>query len=213
MNNSSISNYETTRNAMEKKFLEYDQKQMISKFGLENSEEYLYMNFVSRKCRISRAEGKVEYYSEAENVWVHADYNVSMTIFDVLCYSKPDCRLSGKFVSLNALKGLVVASAPGADMFAGNAAYFTNKCRQLQAACEKLGGTPEKVGDVSYKIPLFDFMDVILQFWDGDEEFAPVLRVLWDENTLNYMHYETTFYAASHLFERLTQLTENGKMK
>ena len=53
MNNSSISNYETTRNAMEKKFLEYDQKQMISKFGLENSEEYLYMNFVSRRISLN----------------------------------------------------------------------------------------------------------------------------------------------------------------
>lgn len=196
---------------MEKKFLEYDQKQMISKFGLKNSENYLYMNFVGRECRIGRNTGKVEYYSEEENAWLHGDYNVSMTIFDVLCYSKPDCGLSGKFVSLNALKGLVVASAPGPDMFAKNAVYFTNKCRQLQEACEKLGGIPEKVGDVSYKIPLFDFMDVILQFWDGDEEFAPVLRVLWDENTLDYMHYETTFYAASHIFERLAQLSENSR--
>lgn len=102
----------------------------------------------------------------------------------------------------------MVASAPGSDMFAGDAARFAGKCAQLEEACESLGGTPEKVGDVSYKIPLLDFMDVILQFWDGDEEFAPVLRVLWDENILDYMHYETTFYATSHLFERLKKLVE-----
>lgn len=206
MERSAISNYEVTRNSMEKKFLEYDQQQMIDKFGLKNTKEYLFMNFIGQECRISRIGGKVEYYSNEENSWVHADYNVSMTIFDVLCYSKPDCRLSGQFVSLNALKGLVVASAPGPDMFAKNAACFSGRCSQLQDACVKLGGTPEKVGDVSYKIPLFDFMDVILQFWDGDKEFAPVLRVLWDENILDYMHYETTFYATSHLFERLQKL-------
>ena len=194
MERSAISNYEVTRNSMEKKFLEYDQRKMIEKFGLKNSEEYLFMNFAGQECRISRINGKVEYYSNEENSWIHAGFNASMTIFDVLCYSKPDCRPSGKFVSLNALRGLMVASAPGSDMFAGDAARFAGKCAQLE--------------DVSYKIPLFDFMDVILQFWDGDEEFAPVLRVLWDENILDYMHYETTFYATSHLFERLKKLVE-----
>ena len=208
MERSAISNYEVTRNSMQKKYLEYDQQKMIEKFGLKNSEEYLFMNFAGQECRISRTNGKVEYYSNEENSWIHAGFNASMTIFDVLCYSKPDCRPSGKFVSLNALRGLMVASAPGSDMFARDAARFAGKCAQLEEACESLGGTPEKVGDVSYKILLFDFMDVILQFWDGDEEFAPVLRVLWDENILDYMHYETTFYATSHLFERLKKLAE-----
>lgn len=208
MDRAAVSNYDKTRNSMEKKFLEYDQNHMIDKFSLKYSEKYLFINFLSMEYRIDRTEGKVEYFSEMEKSWLHADYNVSMTIFDVLCYSKPDCKPAGNFVSLNALKGLMVASAPGADMFAKEAALFADKCLQLKTACEKLGGITEKVGDVSYRIPLFDFMDVILQFWDADEEFEAVLRVLWDENTLDYMHYETTFYATSHLVERLVELSE-----
>ena len=47
-------------------------------------------------------------------------------------------------------------------------------------ACERLGGSPGKVGDVSYTIPLFDFFPVMLQFWDGDDEFGPVLKIMWD---------------------------------
>ena len=62
------------------------------------------------------------------------------------------------------------------------------------------------MGDVSYKIPLFDFLPVILQFWDADEEFDSVLKFMWNENILDYMHYETTFFAASHLLSRLTEL-------
>ena len=208
MKESTISNYDITRDAMEKKFLEYDQQTMIEKFDLLHSEEYIFVNLVGREHRIRRDTGRVEYYSEKENAYLHADYLAALTIFDALCYSKPDCRLSGNFVSLNAVKGLVIAAGPGSDMFAQRAARFAGKCPQLAAACEKLGGTPQKVGDVSYKIPLFDFMDVVFQFWDADEEFVAALRILWDENILDYMHYETTFYATSCLLEELTRLVE-----
>ena len=31
---------------------------------------------------------------------------------------------------------------------------------------------------------------------------------MWDENILSYMHYETTWFAAAHLWERLAGLME-----
>ena len=46
---------------------------------------------------------------------------------------------------------------------------------------------------------------MILQFWDADEEFEAVLKIMWDENILDYMHYETTYFAASHLLSRLKE--------
>ena len=61
------------------------------------------------------------------------------------------------------------------------------------------------MGDVSYTIPLFDFFPVTLQFWDGDEEFDPVLKLMWDRRTLDFMRYETTYYAADHLLQRLLE--------
>ena len=51
------------------------------------------------------------------------------------------------------------------------------------------------MGDVSYTIPLFDFFPVMLQFWDGDEEFDPVLKLMWDRRTL-----------ADYLLERLLEI-------
>ena len=96
----------------------------------------------------------------------------------------------------------------GGSGFGKNAAVFAGRCEDLKKACEKLGGVPEKVGDVAYKLPLFDFMEVIFQFWDADEEFEASVRILWDENILSYMRFETTFYAALHLLERLKELAE-----
>lgn len=200
------SNYDITRDATEARFLEYDQGKIIEKFHLQHDDEYLYLLFAGRDYRISRRTGRTEYRLPDTGAYVHGGFNEVLTIFDVLCGSRPDCCLSGKFVSLNAVKGLVVAAAPGAEFFAKEAGTFAGKCELLREACRKLGGVPEKVGDVSYRIPLFDFMDVILQFWDADEEFDAVVKILWDENILDYMRYETTFYASLHLLERLQEL-------
>ena len=49
-------------------------------------------------------------------------------------------------------------------------------------------------------------MPVILQFWDADEEFDAALKIMWDTNTLDFMRFETTFYASNHLLERLKEL-------
>ena len=91
----------------------------------------------------------------------------------------------------------------GGNLFNGSARAFNHRTEVLRAACERLGGTPGTVGDVSYTIPLFGFFPVTLQFWDGDEEFDPVLKLMWDRRTLDFMRYETTYYAADHLLQRL----------
>ena len=200
------SNYDRMRDQMETEFLNYDQEKMIRKYGLEHDDSYLYLTFVGRKCRIGRDSGRVEWTEDDFRHALHADYNVSMTIFDVLCYAKDDCCLSGRFMPVNQLKGTVQSASPGKDMFNGSAKKFDRHTEQLSKACELLGGQKETVGDVSYRIPLFEFMPVILQFWESDEEFPAVLKLMWDENILSYIHFETTFFAAGHLLERLSSL-------
>ena len=52
---------------------------------------------------------------------------------------------------------------------------------------------------------LFDGLPVLIQLWFGDEEFPAVLRLLWDENALMYLKYETTWFAKGLLLERLRE--------
>lgn len=202
------SNYDRMRDQMEKEFLNYGQEKMIRKYGLAYDDAYLYLTFVGRRCRIGRDNGRVEWTEDDFCHAAHADYNVSMTVFDVLCYAKDDCCLSGRFMPVSQLKGIVQSASPGKDMFSGTAKKFDRHAGQLAKACELLGGQKETVGDVSYRIPLFDFLPVILQFWESDEEFPPVLKLMWDENILSYMHFETTFFAAGHLLERLSSIVQ-----
>lgn len=59
---------------------------------------------------------------------------------------------------------------------------------------------------MAYQLWLFPFLPVILRFWDADEDFPASLQVLLDQNTLDFIHYETLMFALSHLMQRLRQL-------
>lgn len=200
------SNYIKTRDKMEREFVRYDQEQMIRKFQLDHTPEFLFINFAGEKYRVSRLTGRVELCLPHEAGFIHAGFNESMTIFDVLCCSKPGCRLCGDYATVTNLPGIAKIAAPGADMYSSSARTFTHRLDALRQACRQLRGTEMNTGDVSFLIPLFDFMPIMLQFWDADEEFDAVLKIMWDKNTLDFMHFETTFYAVSHLLCRLEEL-------
>lgn len=200
------SNYDFTRDRVEHEFLKYNQDTMIEKFQFGHDAAFLYLRFLACDYRIDRKTGRIERLPEG----VHAGFNETMTIFDVLCESKPDCRLCGEFVRVNDLDGVTRTAYLGGNLFDGSAKAFTHRTEALKAACERLGGTAGTVGDVSYQIPLFDFFPVTLQFWDADEEFDAVLKIMWDRKTLDFMRYETTWYAAGHLLERLEALVKEA---
>lgn len=202
------SNYDIMRDRMELEFVKYDQMEMIRKFSLRYDKDFLYLRFVGRDYRISRTCGRTEWYSDAEKNFLHAGYNESMTIFDVLAWSKPGCRLTGRFVPAGDLPGTTKsASAPG-NLFSRQSGFFAGRCESLREACKKLGGIPGTVGDVSSILPVFDFLPVMLQFWDADEEFDAVLKFMWDYNTMDFMHFETIAFATMHLIERLKETVE-----
>ncbi len=199
------SNYEIMRNRMEAEFVKYDQDTMIRRFGLKNDADYLFIRFVGRDYRINRMSGRVEWFSGKRKTYLHADYNESMTIFDMLTYSREGCRLDGRFVLPDDFKGMVKSASSNSDLFTKQAAFFAGKGEALKKACLKLGGKPGITGDVSSTIPLFDFFPVVVQFWDADEEFEAVLKFMWDKNAVDFMHFETIAFATAHLIARLKE--------
>lgn len=217
-----MSNYEIMKRQMQKKFLEYDQEQMIEKFHLCHDSEHIYIAFLGRLYQIQRSSGKIFWsddrtflhdskvteHAAADDKKTHeADYNEAMTIYDVLCNSKEHCIPAGEFLLMQSLVSVHGSSGnSGTNFFQKSERFFDHKDQALSQACEKLNGIkiPGK-GDVSYQIPLFDFLPIQLQFWNSDEEFPPVLQLFWDKHILDYMHYETAWFAASHLVTRLQE--------
>lgn len=203
-----ISNYEIMRNQMRREFVKYDQDRMISKFSLRNDESYIYIVFLFREYRIDRITGVVEWSEDGFSTSIEADYNESMTIYDVLCYSKDDCCLSGNYCPVNMLKGTVKSSNVGSNMFQKSADGFNGKLKELETVCGIWGEKLDLNGDVAAKLYPFSFLPVIIQYWEADEEFPANLKFMFDENILDYMHFETIFFMMGHIVKRIQDMME-----
>jgi hypothetical protein len=205
------SNYDITRDKMEKKFLEYDQSRMIKKFALEYDDDYIYITFISRLYRVGRKTGRAEWTEDGFKTAVHGGFNDSMTIFDVLCCSEDDCRLSGRFTSVNMLKGTAQTQHLGEGLNQSIADSFSGHMEELKNALLSLGGRQNALrtsADVDFTVYAFPFLPLEFRFWDADDEFPASMSILMDENILSYMHYETTYYMVGHLLDRITELMD-----
>ena len=186
-----------------KRFLTYDQQELIHRCSLEYDENYFYIRLLSEPLRICRKTGDME-RKQGEN-WVDANsFGEVMTVLDWLCDSRPDRSVSGNWVN-------VITAGPGFHRgFQDNqddpaARRISEQPETFRNACEALGGVKMPGADIGYKIEFVDKLCVFVQFWYGDEEFAPRLRCLWDQNVLQYMRYETTFYAVGLLMKRIRE--------
>lgn len=205
----SLSNYDRTLLDARRRFLGYDQGTMISRFSLASDENYLYISFLGRPHRIRRADALVEWL-DANGTPHEADFESSLSIYDVLCCSAPYCSLSGQFAPINSVAKNYHTKNLGGNVFDGCPAVFAQHPALLEKALITLGGVAEGKGDIAYRVEIFPFLPVRVQFWEADDEFPASLQILWDTNTLQFLHYETTYYAAGHLLRRLRELMENG---
>ena len=197
------SNYDISRDAMEAAFSTYDQEAIIQRFRLQHDADFLYLNFTGQTYRICRRSGRTEWFSTAEDRYIRATYNECAPIFDILTHTPT--ALSGEFVTSGELPGIVIGSSPDASVFSDRGKHLTGRCEDLREALAKLGGQPYHVGDVSAIIPMFEFFPVMVQFWDGDEEFDPVLKLMWDKHSTSFMRYESIAIAGGHLIRRILE--------
>ena len=201
------SNYDLQVDIGRRIFLEYDQEQILRKFDLPADVHWIYLTYLNTPCRISRSDGRIEEQLEGE--WVECrNFSSVMTIYDLLCYHKGAVApvLCNQWCTVGSF---VVTGVTDAGVFSKKAAaLFDGKKEQLKNACIQLGGTLEKRmagADVTCRIPVTPFFPVLLQFWEGDEEFPPKLQLMWDKNAICFLHFETTFYLQGDLFERLSR--------
>lgn len=201
-------NYAETKNRMRSQFLDYGQGDMIRKFSLAATEKHIFITFIGRDYRVSRTTGDVEWSEDGFLTSHDAGFNEAMTIYDVLCCSKPDCRLSGDYASSVNLPGTGHTGwKTGSGLVCNRYSdAFNSAPEALARACRQLGGVPEGRGDVAFRIPIFPFLPVRFSFWLRDEDFPPEIKVLWDTGALSFLHFETLWYAEGHLMTRLAEL-------
>lgn len=200
-----MDNYDLQVDIAKQIFLAYDQSMLIRKFRLDADENWIYLTYLNTPCRINRTTGGVE--ECRANRWQECrEYSTVMTIYDLLCYHKgetlPD--LSGQWCAVGTF---IIAGITNTEGFTARyAKLFDGQVDKLKAACERLGGVllpPMAGADLTCRFQAISFFPVLLQFWEGDEDFPPKLLILWDRNTDQLMHFETTFYLQGDLLEQL----------
>ena len=200
-----MDNYDLQVDIGKRIFLEYDQERMIRKFCLNSDEKYIYLTYLNTPCRISRGSGTIE--EQRDGRWQESrNFGTVMTVYDLLCYHKGE-RPPELLHQWCTVGTFVVTGVTKTEGFTRKyAKLFDGRVQDLKTAAQRLGGTlqpPMAGADLTCEIPVTPFFPILLQFWEGDEEFPPKLLILWDRNADQFLHFETTFYLQGDLLERL----------
>lgn len=196
-------NYQIQLGQAKRRFLTYDQQELIRRCRLRHDEEYFYIRFLSEEYRICRRSGDMERFHGS--CWVDGNsFGEVMTILDWLCDSKEDRYIANRWVNV-VNQGFSIHRSLQEDGPDPNAEYFDKDPEAFAAACQVLQGEPLPGADIGYAIELVDGLRIFVQLWRGDEEFPARLRCLWDENVLRYIRYETTWYAVGLLLRRIRE--------
>lgn len=196
------SNYEIMKRQMQEKFAAFNLSHIAKEWELKAENGYLLLTFVGRQYKIDQTTGAVLY--EQGGILREADYNVCMTLFDILTRKRQ--HASGTLMSVNSFSTMHSSTVTSGGLFDRTAQRFDHHDAELSAACERLAGIPYGKGDVGYLIPVFRDLRAAIQFWDSDEEFGPSINLFCDSCTLDYMHYETMMFMLSHILERLCEM-------
>ena len=189
-------NYQIQMRNAQKFFLTYDQEKLIQKFGLHADEAYLYLTMFHTRYRIHRKTGSFQRY---QTTWQDANtFGEVMTLLDILCDSKDDRFLTGKWMSTQ-MFGKYFHSGLLEPTFDELADSFDKHPGSLEKACKALGGRPIQGGDEAWAVEVMDGLEIGILFWASDEEFPAQIRFFWDENASMYIRYETMHYTLGYL--------------
>ena len=198
-----VGNYLLQARSAKQRFLSYDQQKLIQKFCLEWDETFLYTTLLGRKYRLCRQTGDMDCLTDGG--WADGNsYEEVMTLLDLLCDSRDDRFIAGRWKSMESF-GLMFHQNLLQDERDPLAERFDREPEALRKAGLAIGGKPQAGADIAFVFEVFDGLPIVLQFWHGDEEFAPRIRWLWDENARMYIRYETMYFAAGLLRRRILE--------
>lgn len=193
-------NYAISAQNAKKLFLSYDQQKLIDKLNLKFDDAYLYTTFLGSPYRIARSTGDLQ--RKAGEAWVDGNsFDEVLTLFDLVCDSAEARTPAHRWKNMTDFglqfhQNLMESRDPLAEWAQAEPEAF-------RGALLAMGAREIRGADIAFALPVFDMLEMALFFWAGDEEFAPRIRYLWDENALQYIRYETMYYCLGCLRTRL----------
>ncbi len=187
-------------------FTRFDHNTLAKKLNTRLDDTWLYTGMLSSSYRIHRETGDIQRRKQGQ--WISANtFGESMVLLDMVCDSRDDRCLSGRWKNLQSF-GQQFHRSLLEERKDPDAEYFAADPERFAGACEALGGTRLSQGDVGYSIPFFEQLPAGIQLWIGDDEFYSRLKFMWDENALQFLKYETMHFARGLLLQRIRETME-----
>lgn len=196
-------NYEKWCQEWQERFLSLDQDKLLKKIpGLREEDDHLTLRYYQRRYGIDRRTGEILPLESREKPSLFTRLN----IYTLLWYCKEQAVFTGEWLPFRSLKD----ASPFGPAFQRTvidvyARTFSGHQKELEDACRILGGTRLPHSDAGYELPAFQCIPVRFLFWDGDEEFPAQANILFDKNSVDFIHVESLVSIAS---EGLTFLSE-----
>ena len=194
-----MDNYEIARDRAQKYFLRFDQSAIIQRWKLKHDDAFLYVDFAGRHYKICRKTGQVVRIEDG----TQAGFSQVLSIFDFLCHEGSSAFLSGRYAPVNSLRNAPINGGVDTNFHCKTAQLWDKDPDGFRVACTQLGGIPMELGDIGFRIPVFGEISVVVKFYRSDDEFPAGLTLLWDENLLQFLNYETVFYVADVVLQEI----------
>ncbi len=193
-----LDNYEKAKTQAERYFLTLNQEKLLKNSPFPYDGDWVYPRFLGEDYRLNRKNGQI-----LRKDGRPANYNEALSILDFLCHEGGPKTLAGAWAPVDSLKGRPRTLAGLGGLSNRRAERLGENLPAFRAACEALGGVGMPLGDVGYRFEVFPNFPLLLKFYAADEDFPAQITLLWDENTLDFLYYETTFYIAAALLEQI----------
>lgn len=197
-----VDNYQKVREDWRQKFLAMDQAELARRFHLRMDDENLYITYFTHEFALNRRTGEVTRLDYPEKA---VGFDTVLLFYTMFHYAVDEPAPSGNLVPFREVKRVYpFETAYRNTTLKQLEQRFAGKVEELRRACELLGGTPIKPGDVGYQLETLPGLCVALTFWDEDEEFPAQANMLFDSNITDYMHEESVVSVAMDTLYYLT---------
>lgn len=90
-----------------------------------------------------------------------------------------------------------------------------NSVKEFKERCEQLHGTPISMADSAYSFKITPHIPVAVLYWEGDDEFSPESRILFDKSITEHLTPDIIFALSTEICMRLggrhdTSTTKEG---
>ena len=86
---------------------------------------------------------------------------------------------------------------------------YENNIIEFKEICEKLQGAPLNMADAAYVFRIAPRIPVLVQFWDGDEDFPAESKILFDKTITEHLSPDIIFCMAVEICTRIGKAGKN----